>query len=83
MATVFAPVHKLTAEEFRRGTAVTYLGQVHGTMAALRYMRPRNRLDCLRRVRSCLQVRAPAIGLLRRQVCHSWLSGCATVRIVP
>jgi short-subunit dehydrogenase len=43
MATVFAPVHKLTVEEFQRGTAVTYLGQVHGTMAALRYMRPRNR----------------------------------------
>jgi short-subunit dehydrogenase len=42
MATVFAPVHKLTAEEFQRGTAVTYLGQVHGTMAALKYMRPRN-----------------------------------------
>ena len=43
MATVFAPVHKLTAEEFQRGTAVTYLGQVHGTMAALRHMRARNR----------------------------------------
>jgi len=43
MATVFAPVHELTAEEFRRGTEVTYLGQVHGTMAALRFMRPRNR----------------------------------------
>lgn len=43
MATVFAPVHMLTAEEFQRGTAVTYLGQVHGTMAALRHMRPRNR----------------------------------------
>ena len=43
MATVFAPVHKLTAEEFQRGTAVTYLGQVHGTMAALKHMRPRNR----------------------------------------
>ena len=42
MATVFAPVHKLTAEEFQRGTAVTYLGQVHGTMAALKHMRPRN-----------------------------------------
>lgn len=43
MATVFAPVHKLTAAEFQRGTAVTYLGQVHGTMAALTYMRPRNK----------------------------------------
>ena len=33
VATVFAPVHKLTAKESERGTRVTYLGQVHGTMA--------------------------------------------------
>ncbi len=43
MATVFAPVHDTTAEEFTRGTTVTYLGTVHGVMAALRHMRPRNR----------------------------------------
>jgi short-subunit dehydrogenase len=43
MATVFAPVSDITAEEFRRATEVTYLGQVHGTMAALRRMRARNR----------------------------------------
>jgi short-subunit dehydrogenase len=43
MATVFAPVSKLTADEVRRGTEVTYLGQVHGTMAALKRMRLRNR----------------------------------------
>jgi short-subunit dehydrogenase len=43
MATVFAPVSELEAAEFQRGTAVTYLGQVYGTMAALRHMRPRNR----------------------------------------
>ncbi|CAD6527261.1 hypothetical protein LMG28727_02244 [Paraburkholderia kirstenboschensis] len=43
MATVFAPVSKLTAQEFERGTKVTYLGQVHGTMAALSRMRTRNR----------------------------------------
>lgn len=42
MATVFAPVAQLTAEEFERATAVTYLGQVYGTMAALRCMTPRN-----------------------------------------
>src|SRR5689334_11993467 len=36
MATVFAPLHEITAEEFRRSTEVTYLGTVHGTMAALR-----------------------------------------------
>lgn len=43
MATVFAPVSELTAEEFERGTQVTYLGQVHGTMSALSRMRERNR----------------------------------------
>ncbi|HEX4764934.1 MAG TPA: SDR family oxidoreductase [Lichenihabitans sp.] len=43
MATVFAPVHQLTAREVERGTKVTYLGQVHGMMSALRRMRPRNR----------------------------------------
>jgi short-subunit dehydrogenase len=43
MATVFAPVSKLTAQEFERGTRVTYLGQVHGTMSALSRMRTRNR----------------------------------------
>lgn len=43
MVTVFSPVRKITPEEFRRVTEVTYLGAVHGTMAALRHMRPRNR----------------------------------------
>lgn len=43
MATVFAPVSKLTPEEYRRATEVTYLGCVYGTMAALRRMLPRNR----------------------------------------
>jgi NAD(P)-dependent dehydrogenase (short-subunit alcohol dehydrogenase family) len=43
MVTVFAPVWEITPEEFRRVTEVTYLGMVHGTMAALRHMRPRNR----------------------------------------
>jgi NAD(P)-dependent dehydrogenase (short-subunit alcohol dehydrogenase family) len=43
MATVFSPLHEITAEEFRRATEVTYLGTVYGTMAALRRMRERNR----------------------------------------
>lgn len=42
MTTVFSPFHAMSAEEFRRVTEVTYLGQVHGTMAALRRMRPRD-----------------------------------------
>lgn len=38
-----APVTDLAPEEFRRITEVTYLGYVHGTMAALRRMLPRDR----------------------------------------
>ncbi|HTI86134.1 MAG TPA: SDR family oxidoreductase [Alphaproteobacteria bacterium] len=43
MLTVYAPVMATSADEFRRVTEVTYLGYVHGTMAALRHMRTRNR----------------------------------------
>jgi NAD(P)-dependent dehydrogenase (short-subunit alcohol dehydrogenase family) len=43
MASVFSPVKEMTAEEFRRVTEVTYLGVVHGTLAALRRMLPRDR----------------------------------------
>jgi NAD(P)-dependent dehydrogenase (short-subunit alcohol dehydrogenase family) len=38
---VFAPFAEITPDEFRRVTEVTYLGFVHGTMAALARMRPR------------------------------------------
>ena len=43
MVTVLSPVAQMTPEEFRRVTEVTYLGQVHGTLAALRRMTPRDR----------------------------------------
>ena len=43
MTSVFAPFREMTAEEYRRVTEVTYLGQVYGTMAALHRMLPRNR----------------------------------------
>lgn len=43
MATVFGPISSLSAEEIRRVTEVTYLGFVHGTLAALRHMRSRDR----------------------------------------
>ena len=42
-ASVFAPFAQIKPEEFRRVTEVTYLGFVHGTMAALARMRPRDR----------------------------------------
>jgi NAD(P)-dependent dehydrogenase (short-subunit alcohol dehydrogenase family) len=40
---VFAPFWEITPDEFRRVTEVAYLGFVHGTMAALTRMRPRDR----------------------------------------
>jgi NAD(P)-dependent dehydrogenase (short-subunit alcohol dehydrogenase family) len=39
---VFAPFTKIAPEEFRRVTEVAYLGYVHGTMAALGKMLPRD-----------------------------------------
>jgi hypothetical protein len=43
MTTIFAPFLKITPEEFKRASEVTYLGQVYGTMAALKRMHARNR----------------------------------------
>ena len=43
MTAVFSPFKEMTAEEFKRVTDVTYLGQVYGTMAALKRMLPRDR----------------------------------------
>ncbi|MGC2299607.1 MAG: SDR family oxidoreductase, partial [Acidobacteriaceae bacterium] len=42
MLSVFSPVRETEAAEFRRVTEVNYLGCVHGTLAALRRMLPRN-----------------------------------------
>lgn len=42
MASMISPAIEMTAEEVRRVTAVTYLGYVHGTLAALRRMTPRD-----------------------------------------
>ncbi len=57
MTVVFAPVKETTAEEFRRATEVTYLGYVHGTMAALKRMLPRDR-GTIVQVGSALSYRA-------------------------
>ncbi len=43
MVSVFSPIREMQVEEFHRVTDVTYLGVVHGTMAALKRMLPRNR----------------------------------------
>jgi NAD(P)-dependent dehydrogenase (short-subunit alcohol dehydrogenase family) len=57
MTTVFAPFLEITADEFKRTTAVTYLGQVYGTMAALKRMHPRDR-GCIVQVGSALAFRS-------------------------
>jgi len=57
MATVFGPVNKISAAEFKRVTEVTYLGFVHGTLAALRHMEARNR-GTIVQVGSALSYRA-------------------------
>lgn len=43
MVSVFARTWDIKADEFQRVIAVNLLGTVHGTQAALRQMRPRNR----------------------------------------
>jgi short-subunit dehydrogenase len=43
MVTTYSPLAEMNADEFRRITEVVYLRTVHGTMAALRRMRPRDR----------------------------------------
>jgi NAD(P)-dependent dehydrogenase (short-subunit alcohol dehydrogenase family) len=43
MASVFSPVREMEAREYRRVIEVTYLGSVHGTLAALKRMLPRDR----------------------------------------
>lgn len=43
MVSVFGPLTKMNADEFKRVTEVTYLGQVYGTMAALKKMLPRDK----------------------------------------
>ncbi|MGE5691270.1 MAG: SDR family oxidoreductase [Pseudomonadota bacterium] len=43
MATVYARTWEIEPHEYARAADVTYLGAVHGTLAALRRMRPRDR----------------------------------------
>lgn len=43
MNSVFAPFKEITPDEFKRVAEVTYLGQVYGTMSALKRMIPGNK----------------------------------------
>lgn len=57
MVTVFSPVSKMTAEEYKEVTDTTYLGYVHGTLTALKHMRTRQR-GCIVQVGSALAYRS-------------------------
>lgn len=57
MVSVFSPVKEMEAAEYRRVTEVNYLGFVHGTLAALRRMLPRDRGRIIQ-VGSALAVRS-------------------------
>lgn len=57
MVSVFSPAKEMQAAEYRRVTDVNYLGYVHGTLAALRRMLPRNRGRIIQ-VGSALAVRS-------------------------
>ncbi len=43
MTSVFSPIRQMEPQEYKRVTEVTYLGQVYGTLAALKRMLPRDR----------------------------------------
>ena len=43
MNSVFSPVKEMLPEEYKRVTEVTYLGQVYGTLSALKRMLPRDK----------------------------------------
>ena len=57
MATVLAPATGITPLDYHRVTEVTYLGQVFGTLAALRVMKPRDH-GVIIQVSSGLAIRA-------------------------
>jgi NAD(P)-dependent dehydrogenase (short-subunit alcohol dehydrogenase family) len=57
MLSVYAPIWQVEPAEYRRVTEVTYLGYVHGTLAALRRMMPRDR-GVIVQVSSALAYRA-------------------------
>jgi short-subunit dehydrogenase len=57
MSTVVAPADQITAAEYARVTATTYLSQVYGTLAALRHMKPRGH-GAIIQVSSGLAIRA-------------------------
>jgi NAD(P)-dependent dehydrogenase (short-subunit alcohol dehydrogenase family) len=70
---------EMTADEFRRVTEVTYLGVVHGTLAALRRMLPRDR-GVIVQVGSALAYRGIPLQSAYSAAKHAVQGFCDSVR---
>ena len=79
MASVFSPILEMTPKEFARVTDVTYLGTVHGTLAALRRMVPRDR-GVIVQVGSALAYRGIPIQAAYCAAKHAVQGFCESVR---
>src|SRR5438045_1951104 len=79
MASVFSPVKEMTTDEFRRVTEVTYLGCVHGTLAALKRMLPRDR-GVIVQVGSALAYRAIPLQSAYCSAKHALEGFCDSLR---
>src|SRR5881392_3373967 len=79
MASVFSPIKEMTPEEFRRVTEVTYLGCVHGTLAVLKKMLPRNR-GVIVQVGSALAYRAIPLQAAYCAAKHAIQGFCDSLR---
>ncbi|MBV8207684.1 MAG: SDR family oxidoreductase [Acidobacteria bacterium] len=79
MASVFSPVKEMLPEEYERVTAVTYLGAVYGSLAALKRMLPRNR-GAIVQVGSALAYRSIPLQSAYCAAKHAMLGFTASLR---
>ena len=79
MASVLSRAIDMPADEFRRVTEVTYLGVVHGTLAALRRMLPRDR-GVIVQVGSALAYRGIPLQSAYSAAKHAVQGFCDSVR---
>ena len=79
MASVFSPVKEMQPEEYERVTAVTYLGAVYGSLAALKRMLPRDR-GVIVQVGSALAYRSIPLQSAYCAAKHAMLGFTASLR---
>ena len=82
MVSVFSPVARMTPQDFRRVTEVTYLGVVNGTLAALRHMLPRDRGRSYRSGPPWLTGASRSIRVQRGEACHPGVHRIAPCELI-